>query len=75
MFVLCSAALYGQFLRYARAQNAHLPRVNSAFSHFASLELASYIAPDVFGVFSLFRLRSMGNFCVTLVLKMLIYPE
>ena len=51
-----SAALYGQFLRYARAQNAHLLIVNSAFSPFAGLELASYIAPEFLGRYSIVAL-------------------
>ena len=51
-----SAAIYGQFLRYARAQNAHLLIVNSAFSPFAGLELASYIAPEFLGRYSIVAL-------------------
>ena len=38
----------GVFLRYARARNAHLPLVNSAFSPFASLEILSQIPAVLF---------------------------
>jgi hypothetical protein len=39
----------GGFLRYARARNAHLPSVNSAFSPFSSLEILSQIPAVLFG--------------------------
>ena len=34
--------IIGLFCRYARSQNAHLRRVNSAFSSFASLKLTQF---------------------------------
>lgn len=37
-----------QFLRYARQKNAHLRKVNSAFSDFTSLELGIFLSDTEF---------------------------